>query len=140
MQFSARTSGPAAWKEALTVKKSIRFAPPNLSFFFEDSAGGNPPDIDDIAAGVWASRSSLIVGCLAFMDGETDLTVSTSSEDVLEDAPRFDGVIDTPSRVLQVITSHLEVLMRFDVPSHFTRVRVWTNRLREPDRILVVLG
>lgn len=124
----------------MTLQKFIRLAPPNSIFFFEDAVGGRSPELDDQEIRIWASQSTLIVGCLANMDGDTDLTVSDSEADALGELPRFQCIIDTPSRVLQVTTSELKLLMEFTVAGSRTRVRVWTNRLQEPDRIVVVLG
>jgi hypothetical protein len=122
------------------MKHLIRFAPPNGIFFLEDAVQGKSPDIDDRPVRVWSTRSCIIVGCLPWVDGETEMIVSASAEDALSTEPAFDGVLDTPNRVFRVSTSEKETLATFPVAGHFTRVRVWTNHPIVPDHILVVLG
>jgi hypothetical protein len=51
--------------------------------------------------------------------------------------PTFDGMIDTPQKKLTVSTSELEILLSAEVPASRTRVRVWTNRSREPDHVAI---
>lgn len=72
------------------------------------------------------------------MDGETELTVST--EDTVPEAPAFDGILDTPNKAVEVSTSEKQILMRCDVASRFTRVRVWTDHPTEPEKVFVTLG
>jgi hypothetical protein len=74
------------------------------------------------------------------MDGETEFILSDSADDAPKDDSAFDAVLDTPSRVVEVSTSEREILLHRDVPSHFTRVRIWTDHPTEPEHILVVLG
>lgn len=122
------------------MKTLIRFAPPNCIFFLEDIAGGKSPKIDERPTTIWSTRSCIIVGCLAWVDGETEMTVSDAMRDVPSFDPVFDGMLDTPNQAFQVSTSEKEVLLRCPVASHFTRVRVWTNRPTWPDHIVVALG
>lgn len=74
------------------------------------------------------------------MDGETEFILSDSTDDAPKADPAFDGVLDTPSKVVEVSTSEREILLYRKVPSHFTRVRIWTDHPTEPEHILVVLG
>jgi len=122
------------------MKQVFRAAPPNGIFFLEDTVQGKSPEIDDRPVAVWSTRSCIIVGCLPWVDGETEMIVSNSAEDVLPTEPIFDGVLETPSRVFRVSTSEKETLLTMPVSTHFTRVRGWTNHSICPDRILVVLG
>lgn len=122
------------------MKKLFRFAPPNGIFFLEDAVQGKSPEIDDRPVAVWSTRSCIIVGCLPWVDGETEMIVSDSAEDVLSSETVFDGILDTPNGVFRVSTSEKETLLTMPVSTHFTRVRVWTNHEICPDRILVVLG
>jgi len=122
------------------MKQSIRFAPPNSLFFLEDPKGGQSPEIDDRAVRIWSTRSCIIVASLCFMDGETELIASTSASDAPSTSPTFEGMLDTPSGVVEISTSELEVLLRFEIKTHFTRVRVWTDRPVEPHHIEIVFG
>jgi hypothetical protein len=129
------TSGIFA--ESKTMRKSIKIAPANSIFFLEDSGGGAYPEIDDRDQRIWSTDSCIIIGSLCFMDGETELTIS--DEDVPPGTPVFEGMLATPSKVLQVSTSEDETLLRCGVASHSTRVRVWTDHPSEPEKIFVAL-
>ncbi|MGP9811883.1 hypothetical protein ACTZWT_10265 [Rhodopseudomonas sp. NSM] len=122
------------------MNQTTRCAPPNSIVFLEDPAGGKSPKIDDRPVSIWATPSCIIVGTLCSMDGETELIVSDQPNDVPPTRPTFDSFLQTPSRVIEVSTSEREILLRCPVETHFTHVRVWTNHLSEPDRVLVVLG
>jgi hypothetical protein len=120
------------------MRKTIKTAPANSLFFLEDSGGGRRyPEIDQRHVRIWSTESFIIVGSLSFMDGETELTVS--DEDLPPGAPVFDDMLETPSKVLQVSTSEDEILLRCDVKSNSTRVRVWTDHPSEPENIFVAL-
>jgi hypothetical protein len=122
------------------VKERIRIAPPNSQFYLEDSKGGESPQIDESPINIWSTPSCILVGCLCFSDGETDLIVSDSGEDAPSVTPAFEGILDTPSRIFQVSTSERTMLLRCKVSDHFSRVRIWTDHPFEPEHILVVLG
>lgn len=109
-------------------------------FFIEDAAGGALPQIDGRTPRIWASQRSIIVGCLSFMDGETELTASNSAEDVACSVPTFSGDMATPSGSIEVSTSEREVLLRIAVAGAVTPVRIWTNHPSEPDQILAEFG
>jgi hypothetical protein len=120
------------------MKKLIRMAPPNSIFFFQDASGGRYPEIDQRYLRIWSTDSCIIIASLSFMDGETELTVS--DEDAQPGTPVFERVLETPSKVIEVFTSENEILMRCEVASNSTRVRVWTDHPSEPEHIFVALG
>jgi hypothetical protein len=113
-------------------------APPNSIFFFQDASGGKYPDIDQRYLRIWSTESCIIIACLSFMDGETELTVS--DEGTPPGAPAFEGMLKTPSKVIEVFTSENETLMLCEVASLSTRIRVWTDHPSEPEHIFVALG
>lgn len=120
------------------MRKTIKTAPANSIFFLEDSGGGRRyPEIDQRHVRIWSTESFIIIGSLSFMDGETELTIS--DEEVPPGAPVFEGMLKTPSKMLQVSTSEDEILLRFDVESNSTRVRIWTDHPSEPEKIFVAL-
>jgi hypothetical protein len=119
------------------MRRLIRTAPPNSIFFLQDSGGGKFPEIDQRNLRIWSTTSCIIIGCLSFMDGETELTVS--DEGVLPGAAVFDGVLVTPSKVVEVSTSENQTLLRCDVENHLTRVRIGTDHPSEPEKIFVAL-
>ena len=120
------------------MRKLIRIAPPNSIFFFQDSGGGRYPEIDQRLPRIWSTESCIIIGSLAFMDGETELTVS--DEDTPTGPAVFQSMLTTPSKVVEVFTSENETLMLCEVASSSTRIRVWTDHPSEPEHIFVALG
>jgi len=124
------------------MKQSVRLAPPNSLFFLEAPAGGQSPDVevDTRPVRIWSTRSCIIVACLSFVDGETEFVASTSAADALSTPVAFEGFLDTPSGIVEVSTSERDVLLRCEVGTHFTRVRVWTDHPSEPEHIHVVFG
>ncbi|KIZ37218.1 MULTISPECIES: hypothetical protein [Rhodopseudomonas] len=124
------------------MKQSVRIAPPNSLFFLEDPAGGKSPEVevDTRPVRIWSTRSCIIVACLCFVDGETELVASTSAADAPSAPVAFEGILDTPTGTVEVSTSEREVLLRCEVGTHFTRVRVWTDHPTEPEHIQVVFG
>ncbi|MET0877722.1 MAG: hypothetical protein ABWY14_11330, partial [Tardiphaga sp.] len=117
-------------------------------FFISDPVIEVVPKVDGRTPTVWATPSCLVVGCLMFQDGETELTL-LAGEEADRAAPLlvadremeqvFEGSLETPGNVLVVSTSEKQVL-RLTVPSVTTRVRVWTNHPTEPEKITVLAG
>ena len=116
-----------------------RYSPPNSIIAISDPVGGDIPDPPE-SSRIAATSSFLVVGCLSFMDGETEFTLGNGKEINPGEAPAFDGILETPSYAIQVATVLDEVLLRADVPTDHTRVRVWTNHPKWPNRVIIGLG
>jgi hypothetical protein len=110
--------------------------PPHSIVFISDRS---VCDIPETLAGnlVTYTRSCVVVGTLAFMDGSTRVSLDRHHEPH-DLALVFDGLLETPSKVLSVSTSHDETLMELELETERTRVRIWVNDPREPDDIRVV--
>ncbi|OGS51114.1 MAG: hypothetical protein A3K65_06710 [Euryarchaeota archaeon RBG_16_68_12] len=117
----------------VTVK---RLAPPFSLVFVMD------PSTRDIPQGrvapILANQSCISIGCLAEIDGETEIRLGWDDEVDPGTPPAFVGTLETPTRVVSVRTAEdMEILsLRIDRPE--ARVRVWTNHQNEPD--LVIIG
>lgn len=122
------------------MRQQGSFAPPNSIFFIEDKTGGKSPELDDMSVRIWATQSCIIVGCLMSQDGPTEFILSDESGDAVAGAPAFDGMLDTPSRVVEISTSERDILLKSNVSGNLTRVRIWTDHPSEPEPIVVVLG
>jgi hypothetical protein len=122
------------------MKHTTTCAPPNSMVFLEDARGGKSPTIDDAVPAIWATPTTIVVGTLCFVDGPTELIVSDQPADALSTSPAFEGVLDTPTGVVELSTSEREVLLRCPVSTQLTRVRVWTDHPREPQHVCFVLG
>jgi hypothetical protein len=118
------------------VTKTLRVAPPNSLIFVRDEGGGVVPEFVPNRL-VLATSSAVSVGCLAEMDGETEVTLGPIREIETKGLKVFDDVLETPTRRIVVETSEGEILLREDVASNRVRVCIWVNRVVEPDRILV---
>jgi hypothetical protein len=121
------------------MQSSIKIAPPNSLFFISDSTGGETPKI---AKGprIWSTKTCIAIGCLAFMDGETEISLGSVQEVDPGGEPAFDGVLETPNHRVVISTVERKVLLNSPVNGSHTRVRVWVNHPKEPDKIQIGLG
>ena len=121
---------------------TINIAPPNSLIFVSDAEGGSAPDSDKIArkAGITATDSCVVVCCLAEMDGDTEITMGLASEIDPGANPDFDATLATPTRTVVISTSELDTLLEANVPTLRTCIRIWINRPKEPDKVIVGVG
>jgi hypothetical protein len=121
------------------MTQTIKIAPPNSLVFISDVDGGIGPDPDAIArsAKVIATDSCVAVCCLAEMDGETEITLGPIDEVSLNETPAFDGRLETPTHNVVVSTSERTRLLQTTVTSDNAHLKIWTNRSREPDKIII---
>jgi hypothetical protein len=77
---------------------------------------------------------------LMYQDGDTEVSLGYAHEIKSHERPIFDGVLDTPNRRVNIETAEGEIVLQADVLDQRTRVRVWTNALQEPDKIVIGLG
>lgn len=117
---------------------TLSVAPPYSLLVIDDSFSGNAPD--DVAPGVTATPSCLLVGCLMFQDGDTEVTLGPATEVPHKGDIVFDGLLETPNRLLSIATVHYTLISKQTVTTLNTRVRVWTNHPTEPDRVIVGWG
>lgn len=121
------------------MAQTIKIAPPNSLVFISDADGGVGPDPDAIARSgrITATASCVAVCCLAEMDGETEITLGPIEEVSLNEPPAFDGRLETPDHNVVVTTSEWTRLLQINVTSGNTHLKIWTNRVREPDKIII---
>jgi len=118
--------------------KSIRIAPSNSLLFISDPNGGEAPD-PVRGALVLSTPSCISVACLMWQDGETEVSLG-SDVGVHENwIVAFDGMLETPNRSVVVSTVEGNAVLEAHVPGTRTRVRIWLNRLSEPDRVAIEL-
>ena len=116
-----------------------RFAPPNSLIFIAGSHKVRPPaglEFQTIAA----DAQCICVACLMWQDGETLVGLGDAQDLKREEAPAFDGMLDTPDRIVRVSTVKREILLEQKVPEPRTRVRLWINSPSEPDEVVIGLG
>lgn len=118
------------------MTRTVRVAPPNSLIFLCDEGGGVVPEFVANKL-VLATSSAVSVGCLAEMDGETEITLGPTGDVDTRGLKVFDDVLETPTRRIVVETSEGEILLREDVSSDRVHVGIWVNRYVEPDKIVV---
>ena len=121
------------------MRFTTRVAPPNSLLFISDPDGGEAPEP------IWgelilSTPSCISVGCLMFLDGETEVTLGAADEVNPGELPAFDAELETPNRAVAVWTVERETVLSAAVTTPQTRVRIWVNHPTEPDRVIVGLG
>jgi hypothetical protein len=113
--------------------------PINSIVFVSDNLHTRPPVHTDSDL-IHANGESVSVGCYPEIDGNTEFTLGKSKEVTPKFAPAFDGMIETPNRKLMITTVLDEILLETDVSDLNTRVRVWLNHPKWPDKVVVGWG
>jgi hypothetical protein len=119
--------------------QAVKVAPPYSLIFIADPEGGDTPECSPPAP-YWATPSCIAVGCLMYQDGDTEVSLGLAGEINPGGHPIFDGLLETPNRMVNVETAEGELVLQAGVPTESTRVRIWTNAPREPDKIAIGLG
>ena len=119
--------------------KSISIAPSNSLLFVHDASGGTVPEITREHR-IWSTASCVAFGCLMFQDGETEVTLGPGAEMNQTSRPAFDQYVETPTLSVVVSTVENDVVLQATVPTRATRVRIWTNRAAEPDKVFIGLN
>jgi len=120
------------------MRQTAGVAPPNSMFVVSGPRGVEIPDPSD--ALIWSTPSCVIVRCLTFCDGKTEVTFGSADEVDPGVLPAFDATLKTPDREVIVWTVEDETIFRTDVPDVETRVRIWVNAPKEPDVVIIGLG
>jgi hypothetical protein len=120
------------------MSKTVRIAPPNSLLFVSDQKWGDPIDFKIIKPIMW-NRTSVAICCLMSQDGETEVTLGSADEVNPGWPPAFDDVI-TASRSVVVSTSERMILLEYPVQTSHSKITVWTNREKEPDRVVIGVG
>jgi hypothetical protein len=118
----------------------IKVAPPNSLVLITDVQRGEVPEKIDPELGFGSTDSCIAVACLPDMDGETMIKLGPAGEVDPGHRPAFETILSTPTHTVAVMTIEWAVLLKTGVPASSTRVRVWTNRARWPDNVLIGLG
>src|SRR5215475_12879520 len=104
----------------MTISASI--APPNSLLVISDQSGGKVPEITRDRR-IWSTPTCIIVGCLAFMDGQTRVSMDNGSEIDPGGRPVFDGLLETPTRTVVISTVEHEPVLQSEVSTARTRIR-----------------
>jgi hypothetical protein len=117
---------------------STKVAPPNSLLFISDPDGGVAPEPVS-GAQILSTPSCISVACLMFQDGETEVTLGPAREVDPGSFAAFDRLLETPNRTVVVSTVDGDTVLEARVPRSMTRVRIWVNRPKEPDQVVIGL-
>jgi hypothetical protein len=110
----------------------------NSLLFIQDPTLDATPEIDGLL-NVWSIPTCIAVGCLPDCEGTTEVTIGAGRELEGKGSLLFDGRLDTPSRTVIVETVLRQKILEKIVPGAATRVRIWTNGGRAPDKVMIGL-
>lgn len=118
------------------IAASISTAPPNSIIGISDLKKGVVPEpMPDF--GIAATESCILVGCYPEIDGETKITLGPAADVDPGGMPAFDGQLATPSGIVRIVTIDWKPLLEAPVSSTNTRIRIWKNRPRFADEVIV---
>ena len=121
------------------MTNGVRTAPSHSLVLIMDETVGQIPSSMNRAL-VSANSTCVAVGTFSEADGETTISIgeeTTRVEPGMDLA--FDGVLQTPTRLLTVCTVTGTSLLKYPVGSERTQVQVWVSHPSEPDKILVLV-
>ncbi len=84
-----------------------------------------------------ATDTCVLFACLAETDGETEFKLGYANEIDPGTAPLFDGLLRTPNRTIALDTVEGDRVLDMQTRQTETRVRIWSNRVNQPDEIAV---
>jgi hypothetical protein len=115
---------------------------PNAIVFLSDPGNKhlNPPEWNDDKP-YEANENCVSVGTLHGLEGLTDIQIinADKSKIIPEMKNIYSGEIQTPTRKLSLDTSEKLDVLSCQVSGTSCFVRVWTNRIAEPDCIIFAL-
>lgn len=114
-------------------------APEYCSFYIAGVRNVSIP-FDADGNGLAATQTCINVGCLYWNDGDTTIVLGPIDEVARPGAPSFDGILETPDRVILLFDANLPDIMHAAVPDRRTRVRIWKNHKTEPDEVVIGFG
>jgi hypothetical protein len=119
--------------------QTAHIRPVNSLVFVSDTNGGEVPEwVRD--GMVWSTSSCIAIVCYPEQDGPTDVILGNAAEVDPGGPPLFDGHLEVPNRTLVVSTVDQQTVMQADVLTPTTRLRVWTNHPRWPDKVTIGVG
>jgi len=124
------------------MRKTIEYAPPYSLAFVTDANGGKAqhPSLRRGQEFV-VTPSCISFGVLMSQDGPTAFTIGdfrkVMPQRVPQEAPAFDGWLETPTERIIVSSAERETFLEMPVRTKKTRVRIWTNHPTEPDEVII---
>jgi hypothetical protein len=119
------------------MRKTVAVRPQySLIVICDPTAKVNVPDWP-YGASLAASDSCILCGCYPEVDGPTQVTLGTI-EDVRPSGPQvFEGTLKTPGFKIALETAEGDSILDMPTKMAETRVRIWANRDRAPNDLVV---
>ena len=120
------------------VRQSTRIAPPNSLLVLVDGDACDVPNA--LAHGpVTVGASCVCIKTLCFADGETFVELGDGEFDRDGLTLVHDGPFAAPTGLASVRTVDRQSVLRVTVPRGVRRVRVWVDRIDEPERVCIAV-
>lgn len=118
--------------------ETTKIAPRNSQIVIVDP-NAKKVDVPDYRESVpfVATSSCILFYCFPEVDGETEITLGNASEVDPGSSPVFDGHLLTPSKTLAIETVVRGSILRTLTLGVQTKLRIWSNAIRWPDKIVV---
>lgn len=121
------------------MKIEVSIAPRNSIVLIMDRKIGKIPEAMHNKLVAFTS-SCIAIGTLSEYDGKTTISFFDNVNELsLSNFQVFDGVLDTPNKLISICTVLDEPLIECPVLHNSTRIKIWANDKTEPDEIQVIV-
>jgi hypothetical protein len=117
-----------------------KISPTYVSFYAAGSDSVEIPLDLDRVGGIISASDCLNIPALYWNDGDTTVTLGHASEIKETRAPDYDGMLETPNKVVLLFDAEVDEFMSIEVSTHKTRIRVWINHPTQPDEVVIAVG
>jgi hypothetical protein len=118
---------------------SLKIAPPYSIVLIDDPSGGTVPEfVHDTP--IMATDSCIAVTCWPEVDGKTEFVMGDAKDVDPGARPAFEGHVKTPNKKIILETVERNTLLEMPTSQLNTKVRIWTNRPKAPDKIIIGVG
>jgi hypothetical protein len=117
-----------------------KISPTYVSFYVAGSDSVDVPINFARVDGILATPDCLNIPALYYNDGDTTVTLGHASEIEQPRAPDYDGMLETPNKVVLLFDAEVDEFMSIRVPSLQTRICVWINHPTSPDEVVIAVG
>jgi hypothetical protein len=118
---------------------SLKIAPPYSIVLINDPSGGVVPAFARDTL-VMATASCIAVTCWPEVDGKTEFVMGDAKDVAPGSRPAFEGRVKTPSQRIILETVERKTLLEMPTSQQSTKVQIWTNRPKDPDKIIIGIG
>ncbi len=120
------------------MRKTIQISPPNSQLFISDKDARVVPDFLPQHSILSTPRGITFV-CFPEQDGPTEVTLGSLEEVDTGRAPAFEGELETPSRTVVISTVEWEEVLRVQVASARSLVKIWLSHPKWPEKVVIGL-